>query len=398
MTESFRIVYTIADLQPESGGPTRSVAALAESVLRCCGASVEVEVVALDYGDDSNPPMRPKEPVRTTLVSCGKGMRRKAKWTPSYLKTLSRRLKEPAVLLHDNGLWLPTNHAAAKAARLVGVPFISSPRGMLTGWAWKYRAFKKRVAWHLYQRRNLQVAKVLHATSQAEAHDFRARGLRQPIAVIPNGVELPANRAALNGDGHDSRTALFLSRIHPNKGLLHLVEAWDIARPAGWKVIVAGGDEVGHRAEVEFAIHERGLDGVFRFVGEVADGKKWELYRSAELFVLPTKSENFGIAVAEALACELPVITTKGAPWEELQSHGCGWWVEPTSFGLAAALREACKLSERERREMGLRGRKLVETNYTWPAAAAKMVAVYRWMLGLAGRPECVLNGISPAN
>jgi glycosyltransferase involved in cell wall biosynthesis len=280
-------------------------------------------------------------------------------------------------------------------ARSTGVPFIVSPRGMLTAWALRFRGIKKRLAWLLYQRRDLLSAQVLHATSRAEAEGLRTLGLTQPIAIIPNGVELPPTGesipSCLSSPPSSTKTALFLSRIHPVKGLLGLVEAWQMAKPPGWRMVIAGGAENGHLAEVEAEIRKRSLDNEFMFLGEVPDEAKWGLYQSADLFVLPSKSENFGIAVAEALAAGLPVITTCGTPWEELVTHRCGWWVEAAAAPLAEALRQATALPAAQRCEMGQRGRKLVEANYTWPAAARKMLAVYRWMLGQGDRPEWVL-------
>jgi glycosyltransferase involved in cell wall biosynthesis len=164
------------------------------------------------------------------------------------------------------------------------------------------------------------------------------------------------------------------------------------AERKNWRVLVAGGDENGHLAEVKTEIRKQKLENSFEFIGEVADEKKWDLYRSADLFVLPTKSENFGIVIAEALACGLPVITTRGTPWEDLITHRCGWWVELGAGPLAVALNEAMRLPDEERRAMGLRGRKLVEENYTWPAAAKKMVALYRWMLDSGSKPECLID------
>jgi glycosyltransferase involved in cell wall biosynthesis len=122
------------------------------------------------------------------------------------------------------------------------------------------------------------------------------------------------------------------------------------------------------------------------------DGQqKWELYRRADLFILPSHSENFGMVVAEALACGLPVITTKGTPWEALTQHRCGWWVDVGVEPLADALRAAMALDDAERCEMGSRGRRLVEHEYTWSIVAKQMVSVYRWVLGQAERPACLI-------
>ena len=387
-----KIIFSIADLQPESGGPTRSVSALAEAVAHLDG---EVELVALEYGDAFPKPMLTAgAQVKSVLVPCRGRVGQRLKWAGGFAAALQQRCQSAEkVLLHDNGLWLPTNHLAARVARAAGVPLVISPRGMLTPWAMRFHGWKKRLAWQLYQHRNLASARLLHATSRDEAEGFRTLGLKQPIAIIPNGVSLPPEnrKSEIGNRKSEIRTALFLSRIHPKKGLLELVEAWHQVRPAGWRVVIAGGDEGGHREVVKAEIRKLKLEKEFEFIGEVADEKKWDVYRSADLFVLPTHSENFGIVIAEALACGVPVITTTGTPWEELNTQRCGWWVEIGAGPFAAALRQALSLSDEERQAMGLRGRWLVEENYTWPAAAKRMLEVYRWVLGESSKPDCVL-------
>ena len=168
-----------------------------------------------------------------------------------------------AMLIHDNGLWLPTNHSAAVIAGKFGVPLVVSTRGMLEPWALKHRAWKKQIAWWLYQRNDLRTARVLHATAPHEAESLRRLGLRQPIAVIPNGVDLPPflHRSQVPASPH---VALFLGRIHPVKGLLELVDAWRIVRPSGWTMIIAGPDEGGHRAVVEERIRRAGVESDFQ--------------------------------------------------------------------------------------------------------------------------------------
>lgn len=128
----------------------------------------------------------------------------------------------------------------------------------------------------------------------------------------------------------------------------------------------------------------------FEFVGAVDGQEKTALCQSADLFVLPTFSENFGVVVAEALACGVPVITTTGAPWQILETHGCGWWVETGTDALVAALREATRTDSEVLRKMGERGRLYAEEAFGWSAIAENMLAVYRWMLGHGDLPECV--------
>jgi glycosyltransferase involved in cell wall biosynthesis len=314
-------------------------------------------------------------------------------YSPFYYQAIADLCSDKIVrIIHDHGLWLPCNHAAAKAARKFGIPLIIQPRGTLEPWALSYRAWKKRLVWRIYQQANLKSASLLVATSEQEAESIRKVGLRQPIAIIPNGLELPARkqRPFLKEPKH---YALFLSRIHPKKGLMNLVDAWGNVRPEGWQMVVVGPDDGGHRAEVERAVQNAGLAGCFLFVESVEGAAKEQLYREAGFFVLPTFSENFGMAVAEALGYGVPVITTRGAPWEGLLRYKCGWWVNIGVEPLAKAIREATSLSDAERHRMGDRGRTFAEREFSLPKLAERMLAVYRWLLGLRERPDDVLLG-----
>ncbi len=398
-----KIIFTIAGLHPESGGPSRSIPQLCASLAR---DAVDAEIVSLDFGESFGAPqLPPPELVRTTLVPCTSPAQRRMQWSTQFTDALRERcLAARAQILHDNGLWLPTNHATARVARELGLKRVVSPRGMLTGWALKHKGMRKRIAWWAYQRRDLERAQALHATSCDEADGFRAVGLKQPIAVIPNGVELPPNdlqpsafpssEAVQMVDSPQpfKRTVLFLGRIHPIKGLADLVQAWATVRPPDWRVVIAGDGDKNHQAQLEAEIRGRGLSSEFSFVGPVTGDAKWDWYRQASLFVLPSHSENFGIVVAEALACGVPVITTRGTPWEDLTTHRCGWWTDIGPAALANALREATNRTNGELAEMGKRGQQLIQEKYTWPRIAAQMHEVYRWVLGIGGKPNSVVN------
>jgi glycosyltransferase involved in cell wall biosynthesis len=295
--------------------------------------------------------------------------------------------------VHSHGLWHPVNHWAARAARAWGVPLVVHPRGMLEPWALEQKRMKKRIALALFQQRDLDRAQALVATSEMEFENLRAFGLRQPIAVIPNGVELPEPGAgdAPRGRGSEERTrnALFLSRVHPKKGVLELVRAWAEVQPEGWRLRIAGPDEDGHWSEVARLIAELGLGDVVDYLGPVDGAAKAAAYREADLFVLPSFSENFGVVIAEALAYGVPVITTRATPWAELETHHCGWWIDTGVEALAGALRQATSLSVDPRRAMGERGRAYVE-RYDWEHIATQTVTLYRWLLGQGERPVCV--------
>jgi glycosyltransferase involved in cell wall biosynthesis len=222
-----------------------------------------------------------------------------------------------------------------------------------------------------------------------EADHLRQLGLTVPIAIIPNGVVVP-NQWKQSSSRDASRRALFLSRIHPKKGLPMLIDAWEEVRPHGWELVIAGPSESKHRGELEAEVQKHGLQDVVSFLGPVADENKWTLYRESDLFVLPTHSENFGVVVAEALASGIPALTTTGAPWSVLEERKCGWWVDPEESAIAGALREATQYTDKERLEMGRRGRKLVVKQFSWASVARKMKAAYQWVVGEASCPEFV--------
>jgi glycosyltransferase involved in cell wall biosynthesis len=153
--------------------------------------------------------------------------------------------------------------------------------------------------------------------------------------------------------------------------------------------MIAGPDEGGHAAAVARLVADLGLNASVELAGAVAGAQKAALYRSADLFVLPTFSENFGLVVAEALSFGVPVITTRGAPWADLETHGCGWWIDTGVAPLVEALRAATTLSDVERQAMGERGRVYVQ-RYDWNRIAEQTLALYRWVLGQGERPACV--------
>ena len=294
-------------------------------------------------------------------------------------------------LVHLHGLWNFPSIAVWRWAKASGRPYLASPHGMLEPWSLEQSRLKKWLANLLYQGPCLRQAACLCATSRLEAENIRLAGYSNPIALIPAGVELPANPLprAVRQNGR-VRRALFLSRIHPKKGLLNLVRAWHTLQPGGWELLIAGRDEGGHLAEVQAAVRKHGLEQQIRFPGEVMEDERTKLYCDSDLFVLPSFSENFGLVIAEALSCEVPVITTHATPWQELEELRCGWWIETGAEPLVAALREAMALPPSALHEMGIRGRSLIEQKYTWEPIGKGMIEVYEWMLGRRSPPACM--------
>jgi glycosyltransferase involved in cell wall biosynthesis len=290
-------------------------------------------------------------------------------------------------ILHDNGIWLAHNHRWARLASQQGILRVVSTRGMLEPWALLHKHLKKRVAWQLYQRRDLERALCHHTTAHLEAQNVKRLGLRVPIVTVPNGVELPheepsmAKARAEQKCSKQCRTALFLGRIYPIKGLPMLIEAWSRVRPQGWTLQIAGPDEAGHRKEVERAVDAAGLKQVVSFTGPLTERIKEAAFFNAELFVLPSYSESFGMAVAEALAHGLPVLTTSGTPWSAVRENGCGWWVDRTVDCIAEALAEATMLEPESLMQMGAKGRALVAKQFCWPSIGVRFISIYNELI-----------------
>ena len=301
---------------------------------------------------------------------------------------LAVRAHDTQSVVHDHGLWLLSNHAVATFCRRNQIPRIVATRGMASLWSLQNSRWKKKIPWLVYQYKDLATATGFHATSQLEADEIRALGFTQPIAVIPNGVTTPGK---FPGRTSNTRKMLFLSRIHPKKGLINLVNAWKNAQvSADWKLIIAGPDEGGHMAEVQEEATRLQVNNQIEFQGSVDDGQKWQLFADADVFVLPSFSENFGIVVAEALASGLPVITTTGTPWSELIDRKCGWYVSPAIEPLTDAIRQATTLDAGVLEQMKPFARQWVADQFSWPAIGVRMLAYYRWILQQGEKPDFV--------
>ena len=234
-------------------------------------------------------------------------------------------LKETAAVadvVHDHGLWLLPNLQAGWAAAAAGKPFVVSPRGMLSPPALAFSRARKRAFWKLLQGPVIRRASCIHATSGQEYDELRAFGLRHPIAVIPNGIDLPELVPEPLAAAGRERVVLFLGRLHPKKGIELLLRAWAKVEPAhpGWRLSLVGPGEERYVRELQALSRSLDLSRV-SFGRAIYGAAKWDVYRAADLFVLPSLNENFGLTAAEALAAATPVIATTGTPWSRLESR-----------------------------------------------------------------------------
>jgi glycosyltransferase involved in cell wall biosynthesis len=304
-------------------------------------------------------------------------------------------------VVHQHALWTGLSRIPSMLGARYGIPTVVSPHGSLEKWALMKSGWKKRIALALYEGSNLHQASCLYACSEQEVTGFRDFGLKNPIAIIPNGI--PDDWLDCRGDGqafcsqykipNNKRVLLFLSRITPKKGLPMLIEALSNIREQleDWHLVIAGADEFNHQVTIEKLINSNKLDDKVTFVGPIFGQAKRDAFSAAELFVLPTLSENFGIAVIEALGASTPVLTTKGAPWEELVNYNCGWWPDVNTAALTDALLHSLRLTPEELMLMGRRGKELVAAKYTWPASARMTIELYEWLLHRSERPDFVI-------
>ena len=369
-------VHVIAGLRQTDGGPTYSVPRLCRA-LAAAGARVDLMTVSesaeQDHSDGNYRERRfAWDGVNVPVL---RAVRRS-----SALACSLRKEARSADVIHDHGLWLLPNVYAGREAGRAARPLVVAPRGMLSPTALSFSRLKKRIFWQLLQKGSVASAACFHATSEQEYQEIRAFGLRQPVAVIPNGIDIECNTPSRERDSRQ-RTVLSLGRIHPKKGLDTLLRAWAKVEPlqADWRLRIVGPAEGGFDATLKTLAMELDLSRV-SIEGPVYGADKRDAYHQADLFVLPTLNDNFALTVAEALAAGIPVIATKGAPWKGLVDQRCGWWVDHGVQPLVAALSEALARPAASLGEMGERGRLWMAHEFSWDRVAGDMLALYAWL------------------
>lgn len=281
-------------------------------------------------------------------------------------------------IVHVNCCWIPPCALTQKWAQQLGYKVVLTPHGMLEPWIMKRHYWTKKVpALLLYQKTAIKNADYLHATAESERRNLLRLGYNSRIAVIANGIGVES--ISMKQSWKRNKQILFLSRIHIKKGIEFLLEAVAALKELidGYTINIAGEGDAGYIEQLKNKAKALGIDGLVHFCGGVYGEQKWRLFREADLFALPTYSENFGIVVAEALACGTPVITTKGTPWEDLETHHCGWWTEIGTNPLAEALKSFLALDEQKLEAMGRNGRQLVERKYSAKKMAEDMLSLY---------------------
>ncbi|GGF31842.1 glycosyltransferase [Echinicola rosea] len=371
----FKFFHIVTSIDLSSGGPSKSVSDL---LLAQTLRGLDVKIVT-----------KPSENLYLTEED------QRVVFSNNIKSKLKSLINENAgqFLFHGHGLWQSPIHFMASLANKNQISYVISPRGMLEPWAYSNGIWKKKIAMALYQRSDLANAACIHATAKMEAENIRKLGFTNPIAVIPNGIDVAEFPKKDWSVKKERRTLLFLSRIHPKKGIELLIQAWEqlpLEVRYEWKVEIAGNGEETYISELKNLIVQKKLQDEIKIIGPQFGEEKIKSYHRADLFILPTYSENFGIVVAEALACGVPVVTTKGAPWEELEKHGAGWWIDVGVKPIVNCLKNALLMDNRQLCEMGQKGRKLIQEHYSIEKTASQMIEVYSWILNKGEKPSCL--------
>lgn len=369
-----RVLHVSAYFAPAFvyGGPPRSILGLCQALLRvgvdvCVFTTTANGCAELPPGGDVHEGV-PVRRFRTAFPRRFFGV--------AGLRQALVREGKAFDLLHVHGLWNVPVWTASRWARRAAVPYVLSPRGMLERGSLAHHSLRKRIAHSLFERRTIEGAALLHATSLREARSLEARG---EVLFLPNGVAVGEDAPRPREETHrrlglapGAPLVVFLGRVHPIKRLDLLIEALPLVRadvPQA-QLIVAGPVE-------DERVRERfGSEAGVNWMGTVEDPAKASLLADASVVVSCSESESFGMSVAEALAEGVPVVVTRSCPWAEVETHGCGFWVEQRKEAIAEGILRVLRDPE-DAAEMGRCGRALIAARYDWRAIAEKMADAY---------------------
>lgn len=281
-------------------------------------------------------------------------------------------------IVHVHGVWSISLLFVSLIAFIYRKKLVISSHGMLEPWAFHQKRFKKLVAYYVYQKWLLKHAEFIHVTSTNEERSVRDLGFEN-VLLIENGIEIDANRLdeARNFSKRGHYKYLFLSRIHKKKGIHELLHAWERAQMGECKLAIVGPvDDGKYFEEIIRIISDKGLCNVKIFPA-VYNEEKWDVYMDADIFILPSYSENFGLVVGEALGCGLPVITTSNTPWGNISKLNCGWVVDMSIEELATVLRNTRVTDEADLLEKSMNGQSFIKEALHWEVVGLKYVQAY---------------------
>lgn len=397
------IVHVVESLDTQYGGPAQSVPLLARESHRL-GAVISFISANWTRQVQENAIIEHMDASWVRLTRLGPD---KLRYSPKLLKSLRRVASPPRTIMHVHNLWNYVPFAAYHIAKLQGIPLVVSLRGTMSDWAWSQNSLAKQVAWRLFQKAMLDSASAIHATSVEEADSVQARRVTSPVHLIPNGIDLAEfSRLSTRCDaklklGLDARKRhlLFLSRLHPKKGIEKLVDAWSMLHASvrrQWQLLIVGESKDPHyRLSLQKRVEAKRVSESISFLGHLPGAQRLEAYAAAEAFVLPSYSENFGIVVLEALAAGLPIITTTGTPWREVEERGAGYYIEARRDALLNAML-SIMINDDLRERMSIEAR-VIAQRYSWKRIGESFDALYKFVLTGSRkeniRPDSIYRG-----
>jgi glycosyltransferase involved in cell wall biosynthesis len=390
-----KIYHLVENLDDTYGGPAKSVPHLVKGLE---DFKVNNTLLSVKYHNNESNEVIEKNNLEWRSFSYN--FIKKSRYSKALKHYLINHIKKDQTLLHTHNLWNFISYIASKLSVKYKVPYVIAIRGALYPWSLSQSSLQKKIAWRLFQKQALQKATCIHVTDVAELNAVRELGITSPIALVPNGVNLDEFKSmkskvdAKQELGLDSskKNILFLSRIHPKKGIEFLITAWGklVEKNPEWNLLIVGpNDDETYYQNLLKRIKKSNLEDRIIFKGMLTGEQRINSFAASDLYILPSHTENFGIAIAEAMAAKLPVITTKGTPWQEIIEYDAGWWVELSQQNIDTALSEALSCSDKELEKKGLNGFELVQ-KYEWKYQAKKMKEVYDWIFGIKEKPDFI--------
>ncbi len=370
-------ILHFGSLSPHAGGPAMSTASSIRGI-KALGHIAEI-VCSAPYQEES---------VDKTILL------HKVRFSPYHPFLTQRALQQLGEfdLYHIQGCWLYGGHVLSAFARKTRKPYVITLRGMLYPQALAKSALKKHLAMLFYQANDLEHAACIQATCQEEAIFYHNLGFHNPVAIIPNAIELPEELPPAVQPKNIFRIG-YLGRLHPRKNverLLYVLADPQMQQTKSELLIIGSGDQQ-YEAFLRSEVMRLHLDNV-RFAGFLQGKSKREALRSLSVLVVPSDFENFGNIVPECLEQGVPVVASRGMPWQELETFHCGRWCQNDVKKLTQVLAEIQQLFPEEREEMGRRGQKLLQERYALPKIAKEIEHMYQWVLGQAEKPDFIVT------
>ena len=293
----------------------------------------------------------------------------------------------PIDIIHLQGIWSYHMHKAARYAIHHRIPYIIAPRGSLYPEALRISSLKKKISMFCYQRKELEQASCVQVTCNKELEYYRELGYRNPVAVLPNPMEVSNNKI----ETRDVTRFGYLGRLHPRKRVERLIYAFaekkDYFRDC--ELWIIGSEISEYEAFLKNEVRRLNLNNVY-FKGFLEGSEKEEALSSLSFLINPSDFENFGNVITEALSKGVPIIATKGSPWQIVEDYHCGWWINNDQQTITNTMMEAKSVSSDDRIIMGLNGRRLVEKEFSVNVLGSKMKHLYNWILNGGSTPSFV--------